>query len=181
VLVLLVYLAGRLISAWSQIDMPLASLASLMWYGAGAAAAVGNTNVSASASIKANGRLDGVNTSVATSPRAIMTKGLKAAAVGTTTVSASASIKGKGRISAIGKVNELSQDDVTGAILESIIEPGLTLRQALRLVVAAQAGKVSGAATTTVTIKNAVADNKNRIVATVDADGNRTAITYDLT
>jgi hypothetical protein len=61
------------------------------------------------------------------------------------------------------------------------IETGLTPRQALRLALAALAGKVSGAATTTVTIRNAVADSKARITATVDADGNRTAITTDLT
>ena len=61
------------------------------------------------------------------------------------------------------------------------IESGLTLLQALRLLVAAEAGKISGAATTTVTIRNAVADSKNRMVATVDVDGNRSAITYDLT
>ena len=61
------------------------------------------------------------------------------------------------------------------------IETGLTPRQALRLALAALAGKLSGAATATVTIRDAVADSKDRIVATVDADGNRTAITYDLT
>ena len=61
------------------------------------------------------------------------------------------------------------------------IETGLTPRQAQRLVVAALAGKLSGAATTTVTIRNAEADSKDRIVATVDSDGNRSAITTDLT
>jgi hypothetical protein len=51
----------------------------------------------------------------------------------------------------------------------------------LRLIAAANAAKLSGAATTTITIRNAVADSKDRIVATVDSDGNRSAITYDLT
>jgi ActR/RegA family two-component response regulator len=60
------------------------------------------------------------------------------------------------------------------------IETGLTLRQALRLISAASAGKLSGAATTTVTIRN-VGDTKNRITATVDADGNRSAVTTDAT
>lgn len=63
---------------------------------------------------------------------------------------------------------------------EEDIETGLTLRQALRLVAAATAGKVSGATGTTVTIRNAVGDSKNRITATVDEAGNRSAITYDL-
>lgn len=60
------------------------------------------------------------------------------------------------------------------------IEVGLTMREALRLILAATAGKVSGAAGTSITIRNAVADSKDRIVATVDASGNRTAITYDV-
>jgi len=66
-------------------------------------------------------------------------------------------------------------------VLAATIETGLTLKQSLRLIAAATAGKLSGAATATNTIRNAVADDKNRITATVDADGNRTAITYDLT
>jgi uncharacterized protein YunC (DUF1805 family) len=61
------------------------------------------------------------------------------------------------------------------------IETGLTLRQAVRLLTAASAGKLSGAATTTITIRNAVADSKARITATVDADGNRSAVTTDVT
>lgn len=60
------------------------------------------------------------------------------------------------------------------------VETGLTLRQALRLVTAATAGKISGGGTATVTIRNAVADGVDRIVATVTSDGDRTAITYDL-
>jgi hypothetical protein len=61
------------------------------------------------------------------------------------------------------------------------VETGLTLRQAMRLLAAASAGKLSGAATTTITIRNAVADDKDRITATVDSSGNRSAITVDLT
>lgn len=60
------------------------------------------------------------------------------------------------------------------------VETGLTLRQALRLVTAATAGKISGGGTSTITIRNAVVDGVDRIVASVDTDGNRTAITYDL-
>jgi hypothetical protein len=63
---------------------------------------------------------------------------------------------------------------------EEDVESGMTLRQALRLVAAASAGKISGASGTTVVIRNAVADSKDRVTATVDSSGNRTAITYDL-
>jgi hypothetical protein len=59
------------------------------------------------------------------------------------------------------------------------VETSYTPRQTLRLLLASQAGKVSGAATTTIAIRD-VNDAKDRITATVDADGNRTAITTDV-
>lgn len=58
------------------------------------------------------------------------------------------------------------------------IETGYTPRQSMRLILSATAAKLSGAATTNVLIRD-VNDTKNRIDATVDADGNRTAVTLD--
>lgn len=88
----------------------------------------------------------------------------------------------------VGVINAASlASDAVNAIADGLldradgIEVGLTLRNAHRLEVAATAGKLSGAATTTVIIRNAVADSKNRITATVDSNGNRSAITTDLT
>jgi len=77
----------------------------------------------------------------------------------------------------------LTTANVANAVLDAVngVETDVTVRQALRLIAAATAGKISGAATTTITIRNAFVDDKNRIIATVDGDGNRTAITYDLT
>jgi hypothetical protein len=77
----------------------------------------------------------------------------------------------------------LTTANVASAILDAVdgVEDGLTVRHALRLIAAATAGKISGAATTTITIRNAFVDDKDRIIATVTADGDRTAITYDLT
>lgn len=65
--------------------------------------------------------------------------------------------------------------------LSNAIETGVTLRQAQRVMLAALAGKLSGATSSTITFRNAEADSKDRIVATVDGNGNRTAITLDLT
>lgn len=62
--------------------------------------------------------------------------------------------------------------------LSNGVETSITPRQALRLILAASAGKLSGAATTTIVIRN-VGDSKDRITATVDASGNRTAVTTD--
>jgi hypothetical protein len=50
----------------------------------------------------------------------------------------------------------------------------------MRVIIAALAGKVAGAATTTVTFRD-TADSKNVISATVDANGNRSAVTLDVT
>ena len=82
---------------------------------------------------------------------------------------------------AVGDIPTAAQN--ADALLDrsNAIETGLTPRGALRLNSAALAGKLSGAAGTTVTIRNSVADSKDRIVATVDSSGNRTAITTDVT
>lgn len=74
-------------------------------------------------------------------------------------------------------------NEIADALLDraDAIEVGLTPRQAMRLSGSAEAGLLSGAGTGTITIRNAVADSKNRIVATVDAAGNRSAIVTDVT
>lgn len=58
------------------------------------------------------------------------------------------------------------------------IETGVTVRQGFRIWLAALAGKVNGATTATMHFRDQ-ADGKNRITATVDTDGNRTAVTLD--
>lgn len=55
---------------------------------------------------------------------------------------------------------------------------GKTFVQGWTLIMAALLGKASGLATTTAVFR-AVDDSKDRITATVDADGNRTAVTLD--
>lgn len=61
-----------------------------------------------------------------------------------------------------------------------VVEGSMTAVQAMRGMFAALLNKLSGAATTTVTIRDQ-ADTKNRVTATVDSSGNRTAVTTDLT
>ena len=58
------------------------------------------------------------------------------------------------------------------------VEAGLTLRQWLRIGGASLFGKASGLGTATARFRDK-ADSKDRIVATVDADGNRSAVTLD--
>lgn len=101
------------------------------------------------------------------------------AAIGTKTTNLPASP------AAVGSAMTLTsgeRDSIAAAQLDLAngVEAGLTERQALRLIVAALAGKLSGAATTTITIRNAVADSKDRITATVDSNGNRSAVSVDV-
>jgi hypothetical protein len=75
----------------------------------------------------------------------------------------------------IAGLNNISVAD----ILASGDIDGFTIEQASKLILAALAGKVSGAGTTTITIK-AADDSKPRITATVDTIGNRSSITTDV-
>lgn len=73
-------------------------------------------------------------------------------------------------------LNDPTTAEIADAVLDEAYEGTTTLRQHLRLAAAALWGKASGLGTTTVTFRNE-ADDGDRIVATVDADGNRTAVT----
>jgi hypothetical protein len=53
-----------------------------------------------------------------------------------------------------------------------------TVREALRIILSSSAGKVSGADSSTITFRD-LNDSLNRIVATVDENGNRSALTYN--
>lgn len=64
--------------------------------------------------------------------------------------------------------------------LLDVIEGTLDHQEVMRVLMAAAAGKLSGAATTNVKMRDQ-ADTKDRIDATVDANGNRTAVTVDVT
>ncbi len=64
------------------------------------------------------------------------------------------------------------------SIYDEVIEGAITDRQAIRLILAALAGKLSGGGTNTLTFRD-TGDSKNRIVASVDANKNRTGVVLD--
>jgi hypothetical protein len=68
---------------------------------------------------------------------------------------------------------------VPGLILDEFVETSYTMKQAIRLMLAAMSGKLSGAPAGPILIRD-VNDTKDRITATVDANGNRTAVTTDV-
>jgi hypothetical protein len=74
----------------------------------------------------------------------------------------------------------LSTANVGQAVWSALLEAGFTAEDLLRLAAAGAAAKLSGAAGTEIVIRD-VSDQHDLITATVDADGNRSAITLDLT
>jgi hypothetical protein len=71
-------------------------------------------------------------------------------------------------------LNDLSAADILAAAYEG----SETFAEFLRLARAALLGQSSGGGTTTVAFRDA-ADTKDRITATVDDNGNRTAVVVD--
>jgi len=63
-------------------------------------------------------------------------------------------------------------------ILDEAVEGTYTLRQILK-VVGAAFSKVTGGGTATITFRD-MNDTANRITMTVDADGNRSAVTFNV-
>lgn len=159
--------------------------------GAGSIAAALQLVVSAAASLAGVGGLNGNLAGKLEAVAALAGSGSVSAAIGAlagvfSTISSAGGLNGTARalglmFADITPFTELSPQSLAAAVWDKVIESGLTAEDAMKLIAAATAGEISGGGTTTVTIRNAVADSKNRIVATVDDDGNRTALTYDLT
>lgn len=85
--------------------------------------------------------------------------------------------KARVRPALIVRVNELSQDDVTGAVLEAPIEGDLNLRQIMRLLLAYVAGDATGLDTNPVF--KAQDGSTTRLAGTVSS-GTRTVTTRDV-
>jgi len=75
------------------------------------------------------------------------------------------------------RLNDLNDISVSN-ILAGMVEGTKTLQHVLRLMFSALAQKSSGGGTATIKFRDD-ADGKDRITATVDASGNRTAVTLD--
>ena len=160
--------------------MPLASTFALQWHGPGLGAAIGTCTPDAVATLKGNGMLRGVGT-VAPTAYARPYQGWPIDAVNTTSPTAYARVSGKGRLAAVGKIGVITQDDVTGAVLEAQIEPGWTLKQVLRLIASINIGKTDitdlGGGNATVKFRD-LNDSKDRVTASMTGS-ERTSVTKD--
>jgi len=68
---------------------------------------------------------------------------------------------------------------VSQAVYDEVIEGTLTQKEAMRLLLAILTGLTSGGGTDTLTFRN-TGDTKDRVIATVDKDGNRTVVIKDV-
>jgi hypothetical protein len=84
-------------------------------------------------------------------------------------------------LTAIGTLTTSERNAAADALLDraNSIETGKTLRQALKIIAAILAGKVSGAGTNT-EIFRAIDDSAARATVTADASGNRSEIAYNV-
>jgi hypothetical protein len=73
--------------------------------------------------------------------------------------------------------NEAIRDNMSAAVLDDVVEGTTTFRQLLRLFASALLARVSGLPLAPVF--RDIGNTKDRITATTDADGNRTAVTLD--
>lgn len=157
--------------------MPLASWFGLHWYGEAASAMVSGGTGVALPSAKASARAGQVTQGIGSVPFAKPTR-LRNSPVVTTGAGAlvRALPKARARPAMLMKIGALSQDDVTGAVLEAQVEGDVTLKQALRLVLAYVAGNATGLDGNPAF--KSLDGTKDRIAGTISG-GNRTVSTVD--
>lgn len=133
-----------------------------------------------SADLDATAELDGLSAGEASGSGALT--GLRdspGVSYGQATVTGA--ILARGTIAGTVKIGSITQDDVTGAVLEAPVEGDLTVRQALRVLLAVAAGKSTvtdlGGGAATVTFRDQ-SDTTDRITATM-AGSERTDVVLD--
>lgn len=107
------------------------------------------------------------------------------AQLGVNVVNAAGTAWGSGAITAAAIASNALTDakfatDAFAKVFSTVVEGSYTLTELIRGFAAALFGKASGLGTTTAIYRN-TDDDVDVITATVDADGNRTAVTLDLT
>lgn len=156
--------------------------------GVASIAATGQLVVSATAAVAGTSALSGnllaalggaaTLTGTASVTATLAAKGWATASLAGTS-SVSATRYATGALAAdITPFTELSPTSLAQAVWAQALEAGYSAEEMMRVMAAAMAGEVSGAGTSTITIRD-IADTKARITATVDGSGNRTAVTLD--
>jgi hypothetical protein len=159
--------------------MPAAAFANFHVYGPAQSASVITSAASVASDIAGFARAGVSITGVASVPLAKPTRLVNRPA----TITAGGTItqalpKGRARPTATIRVNSLSQDDVTGAVLEAPVEGGVSLKQALRLMLAYVSGNATGLDGNPAF--KSLDGTKDRIAGTISG-GSRTVTTRDPT
>jgi len=121
-------------------------------------------------------------TTAATAATPTVNATLAANAVNASVLAADAVTEITNSVAGVGlQLTTAERNAIANAILDQAngVEASVTMRQALRLLIAVMGGKTSGGGTTTITFRN-LGDTKNVVVSTVDSNGNRNAATYNL-
>ena len=158
--------------------MPLASWFGLHWYGEAAMASRDAMGAgSAVAGITGTARLNEVTQGAGSVPLAKPTR-LRNSPMITSGVGVMvrALPKARARPAMLVRVGQLSQDDVTGAVLEAPVEGDVPLKQALRLLLAYIAGDATGLDGNPAF--KSLDGTKDRIAGTI-VGGSRTVTTVD--
>ena len=140
-------------------------------------------SVSGSGSTTANLNAAG-NLTAATTGNSSVTAAITALAnlvktlTGSGTVSSAQATAYASMTASILSYGTLSPENLSATLLATMIENGISVGEALRLMLSVLAGKTDGAGTGTMHFRD-LADGKPRITVTLDANGNRTAITRD--
>lgn len=165
--------------------MPLGSTYTLQFYGNCCAAMVISASgdveaFNAKRTIRAGLAVEGVGTAELFRPYRAQYAAMAIEAGGTVQAFAP---KRRIRAALSVSVNEITKDDVTGAVLEGEIEPGVTLKKALRALLAQAQGLDSitdlGGGNAIVRFRD-FNDTKDRLVYTMNGS-ERVAVTRDLT
>lgn len=163
--------------------MPLLVYFNNMWNGSASGCMIDTQpSIGVEASIKGTARLnESVQISLPTEylkPTMLVNSPLEVQGLGELL---EATPKARARMALDVAVNTLSQDDVTGAVLEAKIEGDYTLKQILRILASYVAGKTNitdlGGGLATVNFRD-LADTKNRITGSMDGS-ERTSVTVN--
>jgi hypothetical protein len=84
----------------------------------------------------------------------------------------------KANIIQVSGVPVTPKDLTAEGVWDYVMDAGYTAEETMKIMIASLAGKLSGAGTTEIRIRD-VNDTKDRIVATVTPSGNRTVVTLD--
>lgn len=94
---------------------------------------------------------------------------------GTVHVRGVGTVEANGATATINTTGLLNTDTISTGVMAETVEGSLDLQAALQILLAVIAGKATGGGTTAITFRN-TADDTNRVVMTVDTNGNRSSV-----